>query len=328
MARTDDIATAFLAAHGTRFLASGEAIPWARMRRMFPTDHALADGFRFWRGAERAPFEAWLDPDSEERLYVVDPVRLVPRLREESTTLVLVVRRRGGPFDLHRLTLAFTPRTNLTGADVISFVAGASQRALFETQLLKWHDANLRWTAEPGWDAFARAATERNDPRLLDDVGRVLANVAFSEELRRVWRDFMQASRNPDFGPMFDIRHVESRDELALHTDRKEARDRLARALEDIAAFAEAEKLGGWSTYFRSALRVLDGSEALEWVTRDFAGLEPEALTLLAAAWKADAFGGSGSWNDVVATDMARYGDVSHSLFASLRPAVEAAING
>jgi hypothetical protein len=42
MARTDDIVTAFLAAHGTRFLSTGKAVPLDRMRRMFPTDQAFS----------------------------------------------------------------------------------------------------------------------------------------------------------------------------------------------------------------------------------------------------------------------------------------------
>ena len=131
---------------------------------------------------------------------------------------------------------------------------------------------------------------------------------------------------------MYELRRIEteaSRAELPLYTDRAEARSRLATTLDAIAAFAAKEKLG-WETTFRAARKTLDELPADNWVNQEFcdAGLGDAAVRLLAAAWQADVFGGMGSWNDVYVDDRDAYGNVSQALHASLRPAVEAAING
>ncbi len=303
MASPEEILVAFFAAHGNRLLADGTAVPTDRVH----------ETIRFWREGDEAPcsFDAWIA--AATGFFAVDVVRI----GGDPHRVTLAMRRKErGDYAVCRIETSTTPRTTLSGKDVLDYVDALAEREVLRARLAARSD-------------LVAALSATNGSRLSDDVSSVLASTKFSDELRSAWGGFKNAHRNAKYGLVFDLRHGESRSDVPVYTDRGEARARLAAALDGIAAFADKEKLERWRDYFRSAKGVLDGAPIDEWMVARFAGssLDPDALAMLAAAWKADAFGGMGSWNDVGASDMGTYSDVSQTLFAALRPAMEAAIN-
>jgi hypothetical protein len=302
MASPEEILVAFFAAHGNRRLTDGTAVPLDR----------LNESIRFWREGDEAPcaFDAWIA--SVTGFFAVDVVRIGGDLH----CVALVMRRQERDYTVCRIETSNTPRTTLSGKDVLDYVDALAEHEVIRRTLGAWCD-------------LVAALSARDGTPLSDEVSKVIASTEFSDELRRAWVTFKNAHRNPNYGLIFDLRHGESRADVPTYTDQAEARARLGAALDGIAAFADKEKLEHWRDYFQSAKRVLDGAPIDDWMAARFAGssLDPDALSLLAAAWKADAFGGMGSWNDVGASDMETYGDVSQALFGALRPAMEAAIN-
>lgn len=294
------------------------------MRGMFPTDAACAKGLRFSRGdVTHASFAAWIESERPERLFALSP----SRMKQSNPNLLLVARSSEGKLDIHQPTTSFSPRTDLRNLDVVAFVESrGEERALIEARWLSWNREE-KWTDANDWPTFARAAMERAGSDLVDGSPRVLAAAALPDEARQAWSAIANAHRNPDFSAIYDIRFVESRADLPLFSDRQAARAALASALDAITAFASAEKLDGWAKYFGAARRAMDESIDDALVQRYFgdSGLDGEALRLLDAAWKADAFGGMGSWNDV--RPVGDYASVSDALFKALPIAVEAALN-
>ncbi|HEY1953995.1 MAG TPA: hypothetical protein VGH28_00235 [Polyangiaceae bacterium] len=337
MARSVDVLVAFITAHGNRSLGSGARIPWERLRSMFASDATFASGSR--------PIVAWFEAAKAEHFYVVDGARLVapapvkvgaievaPRMLHGfvgSSALLFVTRRPGGGYGIHHVVDSFSPRTSLTNADVIAFVEASPESDALKERWLWWDEHNLHWAAERAWPAFVRAAIDRGGAELLQHASTVQSHVDLSDRVRRAWRDLEKARANPDFGPIFAIRDVATSARVPLYTDRAAARAALDTSLEAIASFAEREHLGAWGDYFRAARDALDADAPSDMVRETFgdAGLDGEALRLLDAAWKADAFGGMGSWNDLSPDDRGGYDAVSQALFAALRPAVEAALN-
>jgi hypothetical protein len=78
-------------------------------------------------------------------------------------------------------------------------------------------------------------------------------------------------------------------------------RSRLDTALRDIEGFALEIDQPRWADLFREARDALDTGDASPWIESLFGDglLEKEAFGLLAASFKADVFGGMGSWNDI-----------------------------
>jgi hypothetical protein len=346
MARTVDVLVSFFVAQGNRALAKREPVPFARLRRLFSTDAAFDRGIRFWLGgADRgATHTDWFAGRRAQRFFALDLSRLiapkpaviggkeVPRRMlagfAGASGLLFVLRRDGGD-DVYQVTNTFSARTTLTGRDLIDFVDKSPERDALREHWLWWNEHNLHWSTRD-WSAFARAAAHGDADRLVQDASIVFSNAAFSEGVRRAWWDFTRAHRNPDFGPIFDFRYVETRDDLPLFSDASAAFAGLATALDAIAAFAEAQKLDGWDGFFRTARAALDQPSGDELV-RDLFGdadLSPRSLRLLDAAWKSDAFGGMGSWNDLMPDDADGYQRVSQALFEAIPPALEAALNG
>jgi hypothetical protein len=210
VARTVDVLVVFFAAQGNRALSSGVAVPVQRLRRTFPTERAFADGIRFWRQDERLTgFDAWIDREQPERLFVIDATRLVtsapvkigshevePRMLHGFTGtpgLLLVARRRGGAYGLHHFAESFSPRTFLRNEDVVRFVEGRRERDVLVEQWLWWHEHNLKWTREGGWEAFVRATTAQRGARLVEDSSMVYSHVAVPEAVRRAWQEHARA---------------------------------------------------------------------------------------------------------------------------------------
>jgi hypothetical protein len=338
---------AFFAVHANRRLATGRATPVARLHAFFASDGAFTNGIGFWMSDDErgTSFDAWVDDQATSCWSIVDSARLAtaapilvgsheipPRIAHGflgSAAMLLAARRANDVWDLHRVVNSFSPRTTLTNADVIAFAENSPQRKALIKRWLWWHDHNLNWTTPANWAAFASAAATREDAKLVGDSAIVLSHVDVSNEVRCAWGDLTAAHANLDFGPRFDVRYVGSYQSLPIYVDRDAARARLAAALDQIVAFVGAQDLDAWAAHFDDARRALDGPCDDELIQTHFAdtGLTQDALQLLSSAWKADAFGGMGSWNDVGVADSAGYQAVSQALFESLRPAVEAAVN-
>lgn len=111
------------------------------------------------------------------------------------------------------------------------------------------------------------------------------------------------------------------------------ARRELAEALEDIHAFAERNRCGGFIECFASARGVLAGTPGTKRsVHRDLAPegmLGTDALAVLDACQHASVFGGMGSWNDQSFDGAEReaYERVSERLFRAVNRAIAAAAN-
>jgi hypothetical protein len=113
--------------------------------------------------------------------------------------------------------------------------------------------------------------------------------------------------------------------DLAAH------RSRLDAALRDIEGFAREIDQPHWADRFREARDAMDAGTASPWIESLFGDglLEGEAFGLLAASFKADVFGGMGSWNDIPTDETIgpRYRELSDALSRSLRPSFVAAVN-
>ena len=107
------------------------------------------------------------------------------------------------------------------------------------------------------------------------------------------------------------------------HPDLADQRGRLDRALRAIEEFAQEIGEASWADTFRGAREAMDTGAASPFIEGLFGDglLEKEALGLLAASYRADVFGGMGSWNDVP-TDDARYRELSDALSNALRPSL------
>jgi hypothetical protein len=231
------------------------------------------------------------------RFFVFDLSRN-PKLAD-TIGLVLVARREKNDDDVYKVDIQYSPLTTLTEADVIAFVESCADKERVKASYL-----------------------ERKPS--VDQVASILAPTSISDATRAAWRDLYDSHRNPHRTMRFVFQHVAAHDALPVFTDRDAARARLAKALDEMIAYAKSEKLEPWLGTFEVGRAALDGTAYAELVARDFAhsGLDTKALQLLDAAWKADVFGGMGSFNDVVGSSSA-----SNAVFAALRPAIEAAIN-
>ena len=99
----------------------------------------------------------------------------------------------------------------------------------------------------------------------------------------------------------------------------------------DIEAFAREIDQAQWANLFREARDALDTGAASPWIESLFGDglLGKEAFGLLAASYKADVFGGMGSWNDIPTDETIepRYRELSDALSGLLVPCFVTAVN-
>jgi hypothetical protein len=239
------------------------------------------------------------------------------------SNLLLVARRREVD-DLYRVTQAESPRVALENADVLAFVEQAPASSSLQALWLEWN-ASDKWLPESDWEGFARAARAAPEPRLVEVASRVLARVSVSDETRRAWYARVR-ERTPAPTLSYEFRFAATCQPVALVADLDGARAGLLSALDAAIAYAQRSSLPDWNRTFEAARQALDGAPGpgIAWTLFEGA-LAPAAQRLLDAAWRADVFGGMGSWNDVRLPPGQE--EIGSSLHAALVNAVQAAIN-
>ena len=114
-------------------------------------------------------------------------------------------------------------------------------------------------------------------------------------------------------------------------TSFSQATKKLRRALVEIEKFAANEKLGNWANVFLKAQNTLNGEKEKHHLAflDDFPSeiLDYEAKLLLIAASQASAFGGMGSWNDIIPQNTKLYAKVSDNLYDAVNTAIATAVN-
>jgi hypothetical protein len=311
---TTDVIVVFFVAHGNLALGRGQPISFEAL--------PSAKDVRFARGeATHASFDGWAAAEAPERLFVIH----ARRIAEPRPGLMLVARTAEG-CHVYQPETTFPPRTTLRNEDVVAFVEGHEHAALLKKAWLNWNSAT-KWTDD--WPTFARAALERAAADLVDDFPKVLAWTAIPAAVRAQWSASVQAHATPNFGPRYELRFLKVLPSAPIYRDVDAAHASLAKALDAIAAYAATQKLDGWASTFHAARRALDDDASQTASFRQQLGggnLDPRALRLLDAAWKASVFGGMGSWNDVAPEG--DYGSVTSALSDALPLAIEAALNG
>jgi hypothetical protein len=301
MPRTTDVLVAFVAAHGNHAITKGVPLPLDRLSAMSGSAFRLAGD----------------ECEGTDRFFVVDATRRVAGKPIADTVGLLLVARRAAADAVYRVETQFPPRTLLKNEDALAFVERCPEREGIRRRLVELLQA-------ASWDDLVQRARASTEKEIVDRMSTALAATSFTDETRTAWRDFESAHRNPDFRPMFALRHVVTREALPIYANREEARRALARALDGLASFCRSSALASWADVFEEARGRLDATsrEGVAYTHLGGSGLEDASLQLLDAAWSADVLGGMGSFGDAAPPSAA-----SQALAAALPPAVEAALN-
>lgn len=338
---------AFLVGQGNRALRFNRAVPLERLDNHVFSGTPAERALRWWPPEASTPvsFHHWLEDARPERLVAVRRARLVPEAgavavtsdagaRVEPPVLagdpgLLLAAERNGAYEVYEATLSFPPRTDLGLDDVGAFVETCPDAEAIKKYALFWNSHIVHWTKCDDWAGFLDSVTDQHCPRLVDALDNFMSSKRTSSAGRGAWRTLVDAHGNPEFGPLYDFHYRDTRPSLPPHEDVDAMRTKLRTALDAVIAFAKKEQLGNWPDYFAAARAMLDAPVS-DPVTGELFGncdLPLPAMQLLAAAFNADAFGLTGSWDDQCPEDSAGYQRCSEALHRRLLPSIEAAID-
>ncbi len=133
----------------------------------------------------------------------------------------------------------------------------------------------------------------------------------------------------PALVPEYDISFIATVPHVDPSNDVGIARTNLKSCLTQVRDLARANELGNWVQVFDKCLSFLETAPSGEWFISLMraTGHSNAAMQLLSASIEADVFGGMGSWNDVVTSNMEEYQRLTGSLFQAVQQGFRTAIN-